>query len=139
MKQEQIILVQETWGKIIPELDPASNDFMDKLLEIKPDLIKLFRTDTRELGLLMMAMINRAITALDDFEEFRPEIQKLGKRHIHYGVTDDDFDKVAEALLWTLKKYLGAAYTDEVADAWVVAYTQIAQVMKESSAQSQFA
>jgi hemoglobin-like flavoprotein len=54
-------------------------------------------------------------------------------------VTDEDFDNVAEALLWTLKKYLGDAYTDEVADAWVVAYTQIAQVMKESSAQARIA
>lgn len=139
MNQEQITLVQETWASIIPQLDQASHDFMEKLLEIKPDLIKLFRTDTRELGMLMMAMINRAINALDDFDEFLPEIQKLGSRHIAYGVTDEDFDNVAEALLWTLKKYLGEAYTDEVEQAWNVAYNQIAQVMKEAARRAQSA
>lgn len=139
MKQEQITLVQETWAKIIPELDQASNDFMEKLLEIKPDLIKLFRTDTRELGMLMMAMINRAINALDDFDEFLPEIQKLGGRHIAYGVTDEDFDNVATALLWTLEKYLGEAYTKDVEQAWTIAYNQIAQVMMEASVRARTA
>jgi hemoglobin-like flavoprotein len=139
MNQTQIKIVQRTWAKVIPELDQAAQDFLEKILDIKPELIKLFRTDTRELGMLMMAMINRAINALDDFDEFLPEIQKLGSRHAHYGVADEDYDNVAAALLWTLQKYLGDEYTPEVEQAWIAVYDQISLIMKESSARVQTA
>jgi len=137
MNQIQIKIVQTTWAKVIPELDQAAQDFLEKILDIKPELIKLFRTDTRELGMLMMAMINRAINALDDFDEFIPEIQKLGSRHTHYGVADEDYDTVAAALLWTLQKHLGDEYTPEVEQAWIAVYDQISLIMKESAARVQ--
>jgi len=57
----------------------------------------------------------------------------LGERHGRYGVRDEHYDTVAEALLWTLHKGLGAAFTPEVREAWVAAYGVLAGTMKEAA------
>ncbi|RLW52682.1 MAG: hypothetical protein B6D69_06790 [gamma proteobacterium symbiont of Stewartia floridana] len=80
-----------------------------------------------------MSMIGTAVGSLDNLEPLLPVIRESGKRHAEYGVQAVDYDKVADALLWTLGEGLGDAFTDEVKDAWVVTYTALAGVMKEGA------
>ena len=51
-----------------------------------------------------------------------------------YGVRPEHYDTVAAALIWTLEKGLGEAFTPEVKDAWVAVYTLLAQTMKDAAA-----
>ena len=60
-------------------------------------------------------------------------LRELGRRHAGYGVTAEQYQPVAEAFLWTLEYYLGDAFTPELKEAWVVAYTTLATVMIEAS------
>ena len=53
----------------------------------------------------------------------------LGRRHAGYGVKDEHYASVGAALLWTLERGLGAAWTPELAAAWVAAYTTLSQFM----------
>jgi len=50
-------------------------------------------------------------------------------------VVDDDYDTVAEALIWTLEQGLGEAFTPDVADAWVAVYGFLAGIMQEAAAE----
>jgi hypothetical protein len=42
-------------------------------------------------------------------------------------------DTVAQALIWTLQKGLGASFTPEVKQAWVAAYGVLSSTMKDAA------
>ncbi|MCW0220304.1 MAG: globin domain-containing protein [Prosthecobacter sp.] len=129
----QKTLVQTTWAQVVPIADTAAELFYNRLFEMDPTLRPLFTSDIKEQGKKLMLMIGVAVKGLDRLEEIVPAVQALGKRHVGYGVKDEHYDTVAGALLWTLEKGLGEAYTPEVAEAWTVTYTLLADVMKAAS------
>jgi hemoglobin-like flavoprotein len=49
-------------------------------------------------------------------------------------VTDAHYDKVGEALLWTLEQGLGSAFTPEAREAWTTLYGAVAQIMRKAAA-----
>ena len=61
-------------------------------------------------------------------------MRALGERHVAYGVEEHHYETVGEALLWTLERGLGDAFTDDVRDAWATAYTLLAMTMKSAAA-----
>jgi hemoglobin-like flavoprotein len=63
-----------------------------------------------------------------------PVVEDLGRRHAAYGVTDDHYDTVGAALLWTLEKGLGDAFTAEAREAWTTVYGLLASTMKNAAA-----
>ena len=99
------------------------------------DVFDLF-TDMVEQGKKLMKMINTAVNGLDRLEEIIPAVQQLGVRHISYGVKDEHYDTVGAALLWTLEKGLGDAFTPETRDAWATVYGILADSMKSAAAQA---
>ena len=64
-------------------------------------------------------MLTAAVKGLDRLEQLVPVVEDLGRRHAGYGVADAHYDTVGAALLWTLEKGLGQAFTPDVKDAWV--------------------
>jgi len=52
-----------------------------------------------------------------------------------YGVSDADYGKVADAVLWTLGQGLSDDFTPEVKGAWVEVYTTLADTMKAGAAE----
>jgi hemoglobin-like flavoprotein len=83
-----------------------------------------------------MATIGFAVASLDKLPELVPVVQELGRRHVGYGVRDEHYDTVAQALLWTLDKGLGSDFTPEVKDAWVAVYSVLADTMKQAARQA---
>ncbi|HEY4041313.1 MAG TPA: globin domain-containing protein [Rhodopila sp.] len=81
-----------------------------------------------------METIGAAVSNLHQFDAIIPILQNLGSRHVAYGVKDADYDTVASALLWTLEKWLGDAFTPPVRKALTVCYGTLAGVMKAASA-----
>jgi len=135
MTPEQLILVQESWGKVIPVSDTAAQLFYGKLFELDPSLRELFKGDMAEQGKKLMTMINTAVNGLKRLESIVPAVQDLGRRHVDYGVKDEDYDTVGAALIWTLSQGLGDDFTDEVKDAWVTVYGILATTMKNAAAE----
>lgn len=132
---EQKTLVQSTWSQVVPIADTAASLFYNRLFEIDPSLRALFTSDIKEQGAKLMAMIGVAVKGLDRLDEIVPAVQALGRRHVGYGVKDEHYATVAAALLWTLEKGLGEAYTPQVAEAWTATYTLLADVMKDAASQ----
>jgi hemoglobin-like flavoprotein len=60
-------------------------------------------------------------------------LQAMAMRHKDYGVRDEHYDKVGEALLWTLAAILGPAFTPAVRDAWATLYGSVADVMRNAA------
>ena len=133
LTEAQKNLVQESWEKVIPIADTAANLFYTKLFELDPAVKPLFdKSDMAEQGKKLMQMITAAVKGLDNLGELVPAVQKLGERHNTYGVKAEHYDTVGAALLDTLEKGLGDAFSPETKEAWTITYSTLASVMKQA-------
>lgn len=137
MTPEQIKLVKDSWAKVVPISETAAELFYGKLFELDPGVRAMFKGDMKEQGRKLMAILNTAVNALDKLETIVPAVQDMGKRHVTYGVKDEHYDTVGEALIWTLGAGLKDAFTDETKEAWVAVYTLVADTMKAAAAEAE--
>ena len=133
MTPKQIGLIGVTWDKVLPIAETAADLFYAKLFELNPELKPLFKGDLKEQGAKLMTMLDTVVKSLDNLEAIISAAQKSGAGHVGYGVKDEDYDTVAEALLWTLGQGLGDDFTDEVKEAWIAAYVILSNVMKDAA------
>lgn len=130
----QIELVQNTFAVIAPIADDAAVLFYRRLFEIDPSLESMFRGDMADQRRKLMQMLTAAVKGLPRLDRLVPVVEDLGRRHVGYGVTDEHYDTVGAALIWTLEKGLGAAFTPDVRDAWTNVYSLLATTMKDAAA-----
>lgn len=136
MTPDQKLLVKDTWAKIKPIQEQVAQKFYTRLFEQYPEVKPYFKGDMKEQGRKLMAMLNTAVNGLDNLPELVQPLRDMGARHVQYGVRDEDYDKVAAALLWTLQQGLGTAFTPKVEAAWTETYTVVAETMKAGAAAS---
>ena len=135
--EKQIELVQDSWRQVGPVADRAAALFYDRLFELDPMLRPLFPDDLTEQRRELTAMIDTAVQGLDKPDALLFTAQMLGRRHADYGVQDEDYVTVAVALLWTLRKTLGAVFTPEVAQAWTDVYELLATAMQQAAKEAE--
>jgi len=133
LTERQKTLVQQSFATIQPIADDAAALFYRRLFEIDPSLQKMFRGDMADQRRKLMQMLTAAVKGLDRLEQLVPVVEDLGRRHATYGVDDAHYDTVGAALLWTLEKGLGDAFTAEVEAAWVTVYGLLAGTMKKAA------
>jgi hemoglobin-like flavoprotein len=136
MNPKQIALVQTSFAEVVPIADVAAELFYDRLFELDPSLRGMFRGDMKEQGQKLVTMIGVVVSGLKTLDRIVPGVRALGARHAAYGVRDEHYDIVGAALLWTLAKGLGAAFTDDVREAWTAAYTLLADTMKDAASEA---
>ena len=133
MTNEQIKLVQDSFRQVAPIAETAAQLFYARLFELDPGLELLFKGNLSEQGRKLMQMLGLAVNSLDRMEQLLPVVRSLGTRHISYGVRDRDYDTVGQALIWTLRKGLGDAFTPDVEAAWSDVYATLASAMQSGS------
>ena len=129
MEQKTVVLVQESWSKVVPIAGVAGSLFYKNLFEADPSLQKLFKGDMEQQAAKLMQMITAAVGKLNDLDTLVPLLQQLGQRHTGYGVQTAHYDTVGAALLKTLEQGLGAAFTPDVKQAWAQVYGVMTSVM----------
>ena len=128
LTEKQIQLVQNSFALVAPIADTAAEIFYGRLFELDPSLRHMFKSDMKEQGRKLMQMLSVAVHALNNLDSIIPAIQAMGQRHVGYGVTMEHYAVVGEALIWTLEKGLGEAFTAEVKEAWIALYALVTQV-----------
>jgi hemoglobin-like flavoprotein len=131
--------VQESFAALAPILDDAMVLFYGRLFEIDPTLREMFPADMSGQRKKLAQMLSAAVNGLDRVEQLVPVLQNLGRRHAAYGVTEQHYDVVGSALLWTLEAGLGSAFTPEMKESWVTVYGLVTTVMKTAAETSTFA
>jgi len=127
-------LVQATWLKVMPIADTAASLFYQRLFELDPSIGRMFRnTNMAAQRLKLIHMLSAAVKGMDSINALLPTLKDLGRNHVKYGVQDEHYVSVGEALLWTLEQGLGPIYTAKVADAWTATYALIADVMRQAA------
>ena len=134
MTPHEIELIRASWAGVAPIADTAAELFYGRLFERDRAIERLFRrTDMAAQRKNLMQTLTVVVTSLDKLEQILPAVQALGRRHATYGVREEHYATVGEALLWTLEQGLGEAFTPEVRAAWTTAYGTLASVMIEAA------
>ena len=129
MTPSQITLVQESFAKVAPISDQAAVLFYDRLFEVAPPVRAMFPEDLTEQRKKLMGMLAAVVGGLSNLDTVLPAASALAKRHVNYGAKPEHYPVVGAALLWTLEKGLGEAWTPEVAEAWTAAYGTLSGYM----------
>jgi nitric oxide dioxygenase len=129
MTPAQVQLIQHSFAKVAPISEQAAALFYGRLFEIAPEIVPLFKGDMTEQGRKLMATLAVVVNGLSSLDAILPAASALAKRHVGYGVQPGHYVPVGEALLWTLERGLGSAWTAELAAAWAAAYATLSQFM----------
>ena len=90
----------------------------------------MFPSDMGSQKQKLVSVLNTVVTSLHELESLVPTVEDLGRSHGRKGVKPEHYGTVAEALLWTLEKGLGDAWSLEAKQAWTDAYTILAETMQ---------
>jgi nitric oxide dioxygenase len=89
----------------------------------------MFPDDLTEQRKKLMATLAIVVNGLTSLDAVLPAASALAKRHVGYGAKPEHYPVVGAALLWTLEKGLGEAWTPELAQAWSAAYGLLSGTM----------
>ena len=129
MNSTQVKLVQESFAKVVPISEAAAVIFYDRLFEVAPSVKAMFPDDMSGQRKKLMMMLAAVVNGLGNLESILPAASALAKRHVNYGAQPEHYPVVGGALLWTLEKGLGEAWTSDVANAWTTAYGTLSGYM----------
>jgi len=129
MTPDDVELVQSTFEQVRPISQEAAGMFYGRLFEIAPEAKPLFKGDMAEQGRKLMATLAVVVGSLHSLPTILPAVSTLAKKHVEYGVKPSHYAAVGAALLWTLERGLGAAWTPEIANAWTSAYATLSNFM----------
>ena len=129
MKPAMIVQVQRSFKDVAPIADAIGTTFYDRLFEVHPDLRPLFPDDIPAQAKKLVQTLAMIVNSLHRLDAIHPEIEALACRHKDYGVVDDHYTMVGEALIWTLEHHLGKAFTPQIKLAWQTAYNVLADLM----------
>ena len=133
MTPHQIMLVQASFANVAPIADAAAKLFYGRLFEIAPEVKPMFQGDISEQGRKLMATLGIVVKGLSNIEAVLPAAKALAVKHVAYGVKPEHYVPVGEALIWTLDKGLGEAFTPETRQAWLAAYGALSTAMIEEA------
>ena len=133
MTPEQVKIISLTFAQTMANKEQVGLLFYDRLFAIAPETRPMFKGDMAAQSRKLMDTLALAIGMLRDMPTLVTTLEALARRHVAYGVRDEHYDKVGEALLWTLEKGLGAAFTAEAKVAWATLYGAVAKIMLKAA------
>lgn len=128
-----VMLVRTSFSRVVPIQDIIASLFYDRLFAKAPQVRQLFPDDLAGQKLKLMALLTTCVGRLHDLSALTPTIRDLGARHAGYGAKPEHYSIVAEALIWSLAKGLGAAFTPEARSAWTKVYDLLATAMQSGA------
>ncbi len=130
MTPEAIRLVRESWSRVEDTRVDLARAFYRHLFTIAPDTRRLFGQVPPAVQEEKFAdMLGEIVRVLDQPYRMLPQVSLLGRRHMQYGVTADDYAPVGDALLLALEERLGTEFTPRMHAAWREAYQMLAHTM----------
>ncbi|WP_020528821.1 globin domain-containing protein [Flexithrix dorotheae] len=129
MTEAEILLVQKSWTAIQTRSDIIGVKFYTKLFEVQPLFKPLFHNERDEQAKKLMKLIGFAVTKIKPEIEEDKTVAAVGKRHIAYGVKEQDFEIFGKVLVETIGEELGEHWNPELEVAWGKAYQYLSKLM----------
>jgi NAD(P)H-flavin reductase len=128
-------LLKKSFALVAPQAGELAEVFYARLFLLGGEPVRrMFPAGmTEQRDVLLQALI-RIITSVDDPEALSGYLAKLGTHHgLEHEVLPEHYPMVGEALLATLAKFAGDAWTPELEATWAEAYGVIADIMQNGA------
>lgn len=130
---EEADLLRRTLRRLARTRGETALLFYDRLFEIAPETRRMFSGDMELQATKIISTLGTIVAELHNHAVLAPIATDLARRHVRYGVREEHYDLVHEALIWTLERSLGGEFTDDVRDVWHKAYGGLAAMMIEAA------
>ena len=139
MNPDTVLLVQQSFTKVVPIAGQVGEIFYSRLFETHPAVRPMFADDIKPQAKKLVQMLALVVSGLHRLDALMPAVRDLARRHSRYGVVEAHYAVVGETLTWTLEQGLGDAFTPAVRHAWSTAYGTLSAAMISAAEQSPIA
>ncbi|WP_411726488.1 globin domain-containing protein [Methyloglobulus sp.] len=89
--------MQSSFDQIAPRALEFSERFYANLFEAHPELRPLFRNDLAAQTKMLISLLSSVVKGLNRMQEIVGGLRALGNRHLNYGASRANYDKVSNA------------------------------------------
>lgn len=129
----EIELVKESFAILGMQGEELVSRFYEQLFEQNPKLAPLFDT-VSVVGQQkkLLASLVLLVQNLDKPEVLKDYLLGLGARHVHYGVSQEQYQMFTDALISVMSEMIGKKWTSPVNDAWQNTLNNVTSIMLEA-------
>lgn len=106
--------------------------FYLRMFEYHPELKNVFNMGNQRAGKQQMALAMAVLGYAENIsqpERLMPVVDLIGHKHASLSIQPEQYEIVGTHLLASIKEVLGEAATEDIVQAWAVAYQQLADIM----------
>ncbi|MDD9939638.1 MAG: globin domain-containing protein [Myxococcales bacterium] len=130
-------LLRDSFELVVGKNPDLTVRFYEILFEKYPQAKPLFsRKGQKEQAKMLAEALTAVVEHLEDAPWLEQTLGAMGAKHVEYGVTEDMYDWVGDALITTLSEVAGPAWNDELKEAWTAAYGAISGLMLQGAAKA---
>jgi hemoglobin-like flavoprotein len=127
-------LLESSFALVINQGSEFTTKFYAQLFADYPEVQPLFAgTQMEKQGVQLFQSLVFTVNNLRDLDTLIKALKGLGTRHVKYGVLPKHYPMVGSTLLKTFEAKLGSHWTLDVQQAWIDAYSVVAQVMLDGA------
>lgn len=130
----QAELLETSFALVAPSAEALVDRFYFRLFRAAPEAYHLF--DPGRFGeqkKKLLAALKLTVNSARKPEALAPVLQQLGAKHVQYGVRAEHYPVVGSILLATLEEFAGDAWTPDIRNAWVQAYSVVSDLMLDGA------
>jgi len=133
-----IKILQESFTEIESNSKEFARLFYQNLFLDYPQIKNLFaNVEIEQQEKKLMTVFIVTIGNLHNRTYLNKLLKSLGKRHLKYGVSVEEYQLLGNTLIKTLRSFLGSKWSQKLENTWRQAYQLIVQIMLEGSGEEQ--
>jgi NAD(P)H-flavin reductase/hemoglobin-like flavoprotein len=129
-----VTLIKESFAWVMAASPDSMDYFYEQVFAASPDTRTLFPTSMSAQHERMLSAMTQVIWSLDSEAACTELLQRLGRDHRKFGVTERHYGAFFTAMRETVRYFTGPDWRPEVAAAWQGALDFIATVMRAAAA-----
>jgi NAD(P)H-flavin reductase/hemoglobin-like flavoprotein len=128
--------LRSSWARVRARGDEAPTLFYAMLFTMAPQLRAMFPIAMTAQRDKLLAALGRIVSHVDDTTGLLSYVEQLGRDHRRFAVAEHHYPIVGRALLATLHRVLGPAWTPGLAADWAAAYPLVVDTMIDAAARA---
>jgi NAD(P)H-flavin reductase/hemoglobin-like flavoprotein len=128
--------LRASWAAASAEGDRTAELFYAIMFTLDPDLRAMFPIAMNHQRDKLLGALGHIVSHVDDPYVLAGFAAQLGRDHRRFNVAERHYPTVGRALLATLQRVLGPAWSSDLARDWMRAYTMVSQLMMDAARES---